>query len=226
MDAIGDDIWYVRGADFPLPGGARMPLGSTVVRLPDRTLLIYAPLAFDAANAAAIDAAGEVAHLVAPNLLHHLFLADALARWPRATLYAPPGLATKRPDLPTSRVIDAHDPIFENILDAVHLDGAPVVDETVLFHRPSGTLICGDLVFHLTAHANLRSRLLFGLMGVGGGRLAQSRAWRFFRKDRAALRAALERVCAWPIAQVAPCHGEPVAVTAAELHVLMRRAYG
>ena len=82
------------------------------------------------------------------------------------------------------------------------------------------------LVFHLTAHANLRSRLLFGLMGVGGGRLAQSRAWRFFRKDRAALRAALERVCAWPIAQVAPCHGEPVAVTAAELHVLMRRAYG
>jgi glyoxylase-like metal-dependent hydrolase (beta-lactamase superfamily II) len=221
MEAIGDGIWYVRGPDFRLPGGARMPLGSTVARLADRTLLIYAPIAFDAAGAAAIDATGAVAHVVAPNLLHHLFVADALQRWPRAAFHAPPALADKRPDLPPARPLDVGDPA----LDAVHLAGAPTVDETVLFHRPSRTLLCGDLVFHLGRAANLRSRLLFGLMGVGGG-LAQSRAWRFFRRDRAALRTALDQVLAWPIAQVAPCHGDPTPVTADELRAVMRRAYG
>ncbi len=225
MDSLGDDIWYVRGPDFPLPGGARMPLGSTLVRLPDRSLLIYAPIGFDAASAAAIDAAGSVAHVVAPNLLHHLFLADALARWPRATLYAPPGLAAKRPDLPPARAVDGRDPAWRDALDVVHIGGAPAVDETVLFHRPSRTLLCGDLVFHLARPANLRSRLVFSLMGVGGG-LAQSRAWRFFRKDRTAVRAALDTILAWPIAQVAPCHGDPMAVTADALRGVMGRAYG
>src|SRR5512143_4149279 len=109
MQALGDDIWYVRGADFPLPGGARMPLGSTVVRLPNRSLLIYAPIAFAAASAAAIDAAGEVAHVMAPNRLHHLFVADALARWRRAAFHAPASLAAKRPDLPSARPLDATD---------------------------------------------------------------------------------------------------------------------
>jgi glyoxylase-like metal-dependent hydrolase (beta-lactamase superfamily II) len=220
MDAIGEDIWYVRGADFPLPGGARMPLGSSLVRLADRSLLIYAPIAFDAASAAAIDAAGAVSRIVAPNLLHHRFVADALARWPQAAFHAPARLAAKRPDLPAPRPLEGDD-----VLDLAHLAGAPAVDETVLFHRPSRTLLCGDLLFNLGTPANLSSRLLFTLMGVTGG-LKQSRAWRFFRRDRAALRAALDRVLAWPVAQVAPCHGNPVAVTAAELAAVMRRAYG
>jgi hypothetical protein len=225
MEAIGGDIWYVRGADFPLPGGARMPLGSTVVRLPDRTLLIYAPIGFDAASVAAINAAGVVAHVVAPNLFHHLFLKDALANWPGATLHAPPGLAAKRPDLPPARPVSADDPALGGVLDAVHLAGAPVVDETVLFHRPSATLLCGDLVFNLGAPANLSSRIVFTVMGVNG-HLAQSRAWRFFRKDRDALRAALDRVLAWPLARLAPCHGAPTPVTAREFSAVLQRAYG
>ncbi|MBX3024997.1 hypothetical protein KF840_08820 [bacterium] len=220
MDAIGDGIWYVRGADFPLPAGARMPLGSTVLRLADGSLLIYAPIAFAAAAAAAIDAAGAVSRIVAPNLLHHRFAGDALARWPRATFHAPPGLAGKRPDLPAARPLAADD-----ALDAIHLAGAPAVDETVLFHRPSRTLLCADLLFNLGQPANLSSRIVFALMGVTGG-LRQSRAWRFLRRDRTALRAALDRVLALPIAQVAPCHGEPVAVTSRQLIETMRRAYG
>ena len=225
MEPIGTDIWYVRGPDFPLPGGARMPLGSTVVRLPDRSLLLYAPIGFDAAGVAAINAAGAVAHLVAPNLFHHLFLKDALAHWPNATLYAPSGLAAKRSDLPPARTLSADDPALGGALDAVHLAGAPVVDETVLFHRPSATLLCADLVFNLGQPANLSSRIVFTLMGVNG-RMAQSRAWRFFRKDRVALRAAIDRVLAWPIARLAPCHGEPTAVTASQLTDVMQRARG
>src|SRR5689334_9991276 len=95
MDEIATDIWRVDGPELRMPGGVKIPASSTVIRLPDRSLLVYAPVAFDDAAAAAIDAAGEVAHIVAPNLYHHLSLAAAAARWPRATVHLAPGLAEK-----------------------------------------------------------------------------------------------------------------------------------
>lgn len=223
MQPLADDLWYVRGADLALPGGARMPLGASVARLPDRRLLIYAPIGFDDAQAAAIDAAGTIAHLVAPNLFHHLFLADALRRWPTAALHAPAGLAAKRPDLPPARPLTAPDPAWGEAFELLAVGGAPRLDEHVLFHRPSGTLLCADLVFHLGRPVNLASRLVFGLMGVGGDRLAQSRAWRFLARDRAQVRAAFDRILACPIRQIAPCHGAPLAVSAAELASVLTR---
>ena len=86
--------------------------------------------------------------------------------------------------------------------------------------------MCADFLFHVTRPANLRTRMIFAMMGAGSGRLAQSRAWRFFRKDKRAARASIDRVLAWPIAQVAPCHGEPCAADADALAGLVTRAYG
>jgi len=226
MKAIGDDIWRVSGPDFPLLGGARLPVASTIVRLPDRTVLVYAPVAFDDATVDGIAQLGEVAHVVAPNLLHHRFVGDALARWPRAALHAPAGLAAKRSDLPAARPLPEGDASWRASLEVISLSGAPKLDETVLFHRPSATLICADLVFHVTEPANLRTRLVLAAMGTGGGKLAQSRAWNTLAKDRSLLRPALERVLALPIAQVAPCHGPHLAIDAASLAPVLARAYG
>src|SRR5262245_17079418 len=99
MHAIGPDVWHIEGPGQRLPGGVRMPLCSTVIRLPDRSLLLYSPIAFDAALAAEVDALGDVAYIFAPNLLHHLHVGAAATRWPRARIYGAPGLAAKRPDL-------------------------------------------------------------------------------------------------------------------------------
>ncbi|HSK05104.1 MAG TPA: hypothetical protein VK932_27835, partial [Kofleriaceae bacterium] len=104
--------------------------------------------------------------------------------------------------------------------------GVPELNEVVLFHRASGTLACADLLFHVTRPANLRTRIVLALMGAGGRRLAQSRAWAFLRKDRAAARASVARILAWPIARVAPCHGEPVEIDAAGLATRMSRLHG
>jgi hypothetical protein len=93
----------------------------------------------------------------------------------------------------------------------------------VLFHRTSGTLLCADLLFHVTEPANLRTRMVLAAMGTGGRRLAQSRLWNAMRKDAAAMRASRDRILAWPIARVAPCHGPPVAVTSAELATVLTR---
>ena len=226
MHELGDGIWQVRGPDVAMPGGVRLPVRSTVVRLADRSLLVYSPVRFTDADAAAIDAAGEVAHVVAPNTFHHLFARAAKARWPRATLHAPAGLAARRPELTIERTLGDSDPAWRDTLDALAIEGAPRIDETVLLHRPTGTVICADLVFHVAAPATAMTRLVLAMMGVGGGRLAQSRAWRLFRQDRAKVRGSLDRLLAWPITQIAPCHGDPVAIDPPGLAARLARAYG
>ena len=227
MEEITDSLWHVRGADFPLPGGGRLPLYSSLVRLADGALLLHAPASFDDATWRRIAERGEVAHVVAPNLYHHLFVAAALERWPRATLHGPAALAAKRTDLAaTLRPLDGDASPWPGDLDTIALRGAPALDEVVLFHRASGGLLCGDLLFNVTEPANLATRLVLALMGTSGGRPAQSRAWRFLVRDRAAMRTALEQLLALPVKCVLPCHGSSVAIGAQALAPLLARAWG
>ena len=231
MQPIGDDIWHVPGEPLRMPGGMILPIAATVIRLPAGGLVVYSPVAFEsgagAAAGAAIDALGPVEHVIVPSALHHLYAAAAAARWPAARIHAAAGARAKQPALRVERdLAGGPDPAWQGALDVVRIDGAPQLDEHVAFHRPSGTLICADLLFHITRPANFATRVILALMGTGGGRLAQSRVWRFARRDLAAARASLARVLAWPIRQVAPCHGEPCPITAAELAPRLARLAG
>jgi hypothetical protein len=199
VEAIATDVWQIRGPSLRFTGGVKVPLRSTVLRLGSGELLVYSPIA----EMPGVDDAGTVAHVVEPNKLHHLFVGAARERWPAATFH--------------QRELRLDDPAVE----AIHIDGVPKLDETVLFHRPSGTLVVADFVFNMTAE-NLVSRIGFAITGVGGNRVAQSREWRWARKDKAAARASVERVLALPIQRVAFCHGEPVAIDSAGLASLMR----
>jgi hypothetical protein len=224
MQSIAPDVWQVPGPSIRIPGGGRLPTCSTVIRLADRSLLVYSPVDLDDASAAAIAALGEVAHLVAPSLLHHLFAEAAARRWPKAMVHAAPGVQRKQPGLRIDRELpgDGWGPSVEAEL----VGGTPKLNEVVLFHRPSGTLVCADLFFHVTHPENLRTRLVLALAGTGGGRLAQSREWSFMCKDRTAARASVDRILGWPIARVAVCHGSTMEIDAAGLAPRMTRLYG
>lgn len=215
MQQIATDVWRIDGGQVPFLGMA-LPTSSTVIRLPDGSLVLYSPPAFDDATAAALDALGEVAHIVAPNVFHHLFAVAAAARWPRATVHAAPGVAKKQRELRIGREfeIGATAP-WGPAIAAELIAGAPRVNEVVLFHHASGTLVCADLVFHIPRAPSWGTRLGLWLDGAGGGRLAQGRTWRLLRTDRRAARESAERMLAWPIARVAPCHGDPVELDAA-----------
>lgn len=221
LTPLGPDLWHLPAAPVRLPGGAQLPLATIVIRLADDGgLLLYAPAALDDAQAASIDALGAVTHLVAPCLYHHLHVAAAVARWPTATVHGAPGLAAKRPDLTIHHELGA--PAWGGAIDVELIRGAPAINETVLFHRPSGTLVCADFVFHITQPANLRTRMMLALTGTGGRELRQSRIWRFAVKDRPAARASIERILAWPIEQLAPVHGEPLALDSPTLAARLR----
>src|SRR6188768_1021258 len=152
MQAIADGVWQVVGPSLNMVAGVMIPSRSTVLRLQSGALLVYSPIAEMTVD-------GDVAHVVAPNKLHRMFVDAARTRWSQATVH--------------ERAAPS-----DGALDSVHVDGVPKIDETVVFHRPSGTLVVADFVFNMTAE-NLRTRLAFALTGVGGNRVAQSREWKW-----------------------------------------------
>lgn len=209
LQTVGPEVWSIP-SEFKRPGGVRFPLRTTVVRLPSGELLLHSPIAIDQALADHLATLGPVAHLVAPNLLHHLFLPGARSRYPQARLYGPPGLANKRRDLTfDEQLSDGAPAAWGGSVEALVIKGAPMLNEVVLFHRPSATLIVGDLLFNVVHPANFISRILFAMMGTAG-RLAKSRAWRLFTKDKGAVAESFDRVLAWPFTRISLAHGDPV----------------
>jgi hypothetical protein len=219
MTPIATDVWHIEVAPMSVPGGVKIPLASTVIRTP-AGVVVYSPGRFDDQQLGAIEALGEVTHIIAPNKSHHLFAGKAQERWPNAKLLGAPGLAAKRTDLKFTGEL-ATGPLFDGI-EVVVVDGVPRMNEAVLFHRPTGTLVCADWLFNITKPANALTRFALSITGVHGRTLKQSRVWGWTVKDKAAARASLDQIMEWPIQHVAPVHGEPVDVDRDHLKRVLR----
>ncbi len=227
MRTVAPGIWHIPYAPVKLFGGVRMPISSTVFRLPDRTLLLYSPGDIDEIQAKELAVLGEVAHIVAPSLLHHLYVGHAAKRWPQAKLHGAPGLAAKRPDIRFDCVLGRDpDPAWGDAIDIEIVGGAPSLNEAVLFHRPSGTLSVADFIFNITKPANLATRFVLAMTGTGGRELRQSRLWRLAVRDRPAARTSIDRILGWPIAHILPVHGEAADIDVAHLAPRLARSYG
>jgi len=208
IQAVAAGVWTV---EHPMrfPGGVHLPSRMTIIRLPDDDLMLHSPVPIDDALAAELAALGPVAHVVAPSLLHHLFVPQALERYPQALLTAAPGLAEKRAELPVADVLaDEAPPAWEGVIDQQVIRGAPRLNEVVMFHRPSRTLIVSDLVFNVRHPRGWSTALALRMMGTHG-RLRQSRAWHLYTKDRGEVRKSVEKVLSWDFDRVLPGHGEP-----------------
>jgi glyoxylase-like metal-dependent hydrolase (beta-lactamase superfamily II) len=190
-----------------LPGGLMMPIRMTVVRLPGGGVLVHSPTPLRDGLAEAVAALGPVRVLVAPSLLHHVSAGAWHARFPEATLWGAPGLRRKRPDLAIGAMFDEVTPPWADTFTPLALGGCPSLNEVVFFHAASRSLVCSDLLFNVRAPEGWAMKLVLTLAGTRG-RLAMSRAWRRYGRDRAALRASLEQMLAWRFARVLPGHGD------------------
>jgi hypothetical protein len=200
------DLWTI---DHPLVvGGLHLGTRTTVARLGDGSLALCAPGPLGDDDADAIAALGPVRALLAPNLLHHLFLADARRRFPEARLYAPPGLARKQPAL----TIDA--PLAEwphgEALAVRAVGGMPRLEESALVHRASRTLILTDLAFNVRPPRPWLTRTFMRCNG-GFDRFGPTRLCRRLVRDRAAARADVARLCEEDFERVVVTHGDVLA---------------
>ena len=99
LDEFADGIWLANGPEVVAAMGFHYPTRMVIVRLTDGALWVWSPVALSQDIRAAVDAIGPVGYLVAPNHLHHVFLADWAEAYPQAEIWAAPGLAEKRGDL-------------------------------------------------------------------------------------------------------------------------------
>jgi len=219
LHPIAPGIWHAqRGMTA---AGIPMTSRMTVIQLADGSLWLHSPIQLDDALRAELDALGPVRCIVAPNKTHHLFAKKCLAMYPQATLFGAPGLSGKRADLaPMTPLPATAPPQWAGQIDEVFIAGVPVVNETVFFHRASGSAIFTDVVQLWRGPLNWKAALYAHLTGVRN-RFAVPRTVRFMVKDKAAFRASAQKVLAWPIKRVLVAHNS---VIDGDAHAGLKRA--
>lgn len=198
---------------FPYP--TRMALA----RLSDSSLWVWSPIALTDNLAKAVDSIGRVRYIVSPNKLHHLFLREWSCRWPDAQLYAPPGLARKKPELRFAADLgDEPNPMWAADIDQVIFRGSFAMEEVAFFHRASGTAIFGDLIQRFAASEMSAWKMtLMRLDGLVGEQGSTPREWRATFLHRARTRAALKRVLGWKPVRLLIAHGQCANSNASEI---------
>lgn len=224
LQEFGPGIWAAEGPvvsfyTFPYP--TRM----AVIRLADGGLFMWSPIALSPDLKKVVDDLGPVRFLVSPNKIHHLFLGEWKRAYPEARMIASPGLRERRRDLAFDGELgDVAEPAWAADIDQVAVRGSPFLTEVVFFHRASRTAIFTDLVQNFPPGWFKGWRgVLARLDGIVAPNPGAPREWRAsFVFNRGLVRAALERILAWPIERVLIAHGDCVSADGA---AFVRRAF-
>lgn len=152
---VDDKIWMLeRPVWF---SGVRQRVHSTVLRLDDGSLLLHSPAALTAGLVEQLRGLGPMRWLVVPNCFHHLGTPPAAAQFPEAQVVGPASALARNKALRFHSDIAQLGQLIPE-LEVLPLEGVPFLDETVLYHRPTRTLLGADLVLRPTAqdHWSLR----------------------------------------------------------------------
>ncbi len=149
LQPIGEDIWLADGPNVPFgPGAIKIPFPTrmTVVKLAGDKLWVHSPIAPDEDMLGQLEGLGEVSHLVSPNAIHHLSLKSWSARYPKAKVWASPGVKKHTKTKFTDKLADTSPPQWSDEIDQRIARGSFALEEVVFFHRASRTLILTDLI--------------------------------------------------------------------------------
>lgn len=201
---IADKLW---SATRPLrfwgvETGSRM----TIARLADGGLFVHSPLPLDDGMRAEVDAMGPVEFVVAPSLFHHMAVTAWKQAYPSAVYACCPGLERKRADIAWDRVLgDRPEPEWANDLDQVFFAARTMENEVVFFHRATRTMICADVIFNLSRHPSLLTRLTAALLL----NRKPGATWleHVMIRDRENARKQVDRMLAWRPDRILLAHG-------------------
>jgi hypothetical protein len=190
-----------------------------VVRLSDGGAWVWSPVALSDDLADSVESVGPVRFIVSPNKIHHLFLSEWARRWPEARLYAPPGLASKKPELTfDAELDDKPDPAWASDIDQVIFHGSVAMKEVVFFHRQSRCAIVCDLIQrHPESSMTGWKGLLMRLDSLVGEHGSTPREWRASFIRRGPARAARDKLLAWKPERLLIAHGKCAQSGASEI---------
>ncbi|HJM49729.1 MAG TPA: DUF4336 domain-containing protein [Alphaproteobacteria bacterium] len=213
LTPLAEAIWLGEGAivDFY---GFPYPTRCLVVRLADGGLWVWSPVELTADLRAEVEALGPVAHLVSPNKIHHLFLAQWREAFPQAQLWGPASTVRKRRDLQFEAALEDTPPaVWGPEIDQAWFQGSFFMDEIVFCHRPSATVIIADLSENfgrafLERHWRGWQRAIAGPWGITEAHGYPPLEWRLTFWHRAPARRARAKVLGWQAQRVVMAHGE------------------
>ena len=212
LSAIAPGLWV---AEQPLKYfGLKITSRMTVIQLSNQDLIVISPVTLNPTMEQQLAAIGPVKHIVAPNLYHYFYLAACKARYPEATCWAPPELATKRPELPIDLELHPGDTSPWPEIEILFFDGFKTLgnagfealNEWVFFHPASRTLILTDTAFHFDASSSWGVRLAARLSGIYN-KLSPSKLEQMATTDKVNVSEAVKQVLAWDFDRVVMAHG-------------------
>lgn len=218
---LHDDLWVCRVLYWAMG----MPLGRqiVVVRLPGGGLWIHSPVPMTPELRSQLAALGEVRHVVGPNLWHDECLREFQAEFPAALFHAAPGLAAQKRDVRFgAELSDTPHPDWAGVLEQHLVRGMPKMNEVVFFHPASRSLIVADLAFNLGPDGPAWFALLMRIYGAWN-RFGPTPLEKWMMKDKAAVRASLDRILAWDFDRIIVGHGRNVETGGRRV---FREAYG
>ena len=213
MIQFGTGLWLCDGPAVTGAAGFQFPTRMAVVRLPyEGGLWVWSPVALTQAVCSAVDALGPVSHLVAPNGLHHSFLAEWAAAYPEAQVHAAPGLAQDVAGTAIHATLgDQPDPAWAGVLDQVVVRGNKITTEVVFFHRASATVLVTDLVQQIPRGWFRGWRAVVARLDLmTAATPSVTRKFRLATADKAAAREGVGRMLEWPAERLVMAHGAPV----------------
>lgn len=204
---VDDGLWCLE-SHF-LVWGCKGSLRMTVIETRVGTV-IYSPVKLSPAHIEQIRRMGRVAAIVAPNLYHHMFLRPCMAAFPEARILIPAGLEAKIGIVPGAEIMAKDLDLGTSGEIAHHIFVGHKLRETVLFHRPTGTLVTADLLYNFQRENFPTEKLFFLLIGSYGAPCVTF-YHRFAVEDRASVRALIETVKAWRACRIVMSHGRILA---------------
>ena len=190
--------------------GTRM----TVIKLSNGSLVIISPIEINSEIQQQLGNIGTVRYIIAPNLFHYLYLAQAQQIYPQAETIAPQGLAAKQPDLKIDRVF-TQDPVeFDSELEFVRFEGfqvlippkVKVINEIVFYHPASKTLIITDSAFNFDRSFPFVTQLAAKVLG-SYRELKPYLLDKIASRDKQKLKQSIDKILAWDFQRVIMAHG-------------------
>ncbi len=212
---VGQNIWVAEQPlrFFGLSVGTRM----TVISFKNGELAVISPIKIDSEILEQLKQIGNVKHIIAPNLFHHLFLSEFKNFYPEAKIYAVSSLKSKRPEIDIDFELDKNKSNFYSQLEYLSFtglntflpSGASPLNEYVFFHPESKTLIVTDIAFYFDENFPLTIKLLSKITG-GYKKLRPSFLEQLGTKEKDKVKQSVEKVLAWDFRRVIMAHGSIV----------------
>jgi len=190
--------------------GVRLRTRSTVLRLEDGGLLVHSPPEPTEQFCAALRALGDLRWIVVPNSFHHLCAQATGARFPSAKVVGPTSAQAHNAKLQLH--MGLQDDAFVGAvkeIDVIPFDGCPFLDETVLFHRPTGSLIGADIVMSACARDHFTWRWVAKVTG-DFDKVRPPPDVRMKTKPNDAAARSIDRMAALPLKRILVAHTDPI----------------